>query len=50
MKVKECKIGKKVLYRGQVTTIKTIKNIANGAKIILSNGYSTRNKYLKPQF
>ena len=25
MKVKECKIGKKVLYRGHITTIKGIK-------------------------
>ena len=44
MKVKECKIGKRVLYRGHIITIKNNKK----DKILLSNGDSAFPKYLKP--
>ena len=45
MKVKEAKIGKKCLYRGHILTI---KNIKSNHKLILSNGNTTKAKYIKP--
>ena len=45
MKVKEAKIGKKCLYRGHILTI---RNIKSNHKLILSNGNTTKAKYIKP--